>query len=505
MNQHLIKGDKTNMLLLSTGFLLGFGTIGCQEQATKEQNKNPNVIVILADDMGYGDINANNPESKIPTPNLDKLVQEGVNFSDAHSNSAVSTPTRYGLLTGRYCFRSRLKSGVLSGYEAPLIEDSVSTIAQLVKERDYQTACIGKWHLGLGWAKKKASLPLTVGGKQLAPENTDNVDYSAPIKGTPIDYGFDYSYIIPASLDITPYVFIENDNATNLPMHKIKGLNSGRGIFYRPGDTATGFVHEDVLQTFIDKAKAYITNTDKKRPFLLYLPLNAPHTPWLPTAKYRGMSKAGVYGDYVCMVDDMVGQIETHLKQMNLDDNTIVLFTSDNGSHWKVSDIKKYNHRANGNRRGMKSDIYDGGHRIPFVIKWGKKLQGGQHTAQLTCMTDIYATLADILNLKKKPRQGLDGESFLPFLMNPKKEKTDRAIVHHSVSGQFAIRKGNWKFIDCYGSGGWSPASPSNEKDKSNIQLYNMKKDVLENKNVAAENPEIVKSLKVELEEIKNL
>ncbi|MFA6830911.1 MAG: arylsulfatase [Bacteroidaceae bacterium] len=504
MNKHLIKGDKTNVLLLSTGLLLPFGTVGCQEQTKKDQNNDPNVIVILADDMGYGDINANNPEFKIPTPNLDKLVQEGVNFNDAHSNSAVSTPTRYGLLTGRYCFRSRLKSGVLSGYEDPLIEDSVSTIAQLVKQKNYQTACIGKWHLGLGWTKKETSLPLTEGGNQLDPQNTENVDYSASIKGTPVDYGFDYSYIIPASLDITPYVFIENDKATNLPMQKIKGINTERGLFYRAGDAATGFIHENVLQTFIDKAKAFITNADQKRPFLLYLPLNAPHTPWLPTEKYRGMSKVGIYGDYICMVDDMVGQIETVLNNLNIDDNTIVIFTSDNGSHWTLDDIEKFQHRANANRRGMKSDAYDGGHRIPFIVKWGNRLKGGESTDQLTCMTDIYATLADILDVKKGPRQGLDGESFLPYLLNPEKEKTEHAIIHHSISGQFAIRKGDWKLIDCYGSGGWSPASSSNQIDKSKIQLYNMKKDILENTNVAAEYPEIVKELKSELEIIKN-
>lgn len=504
MNQNFTKGDNTNILLLSTGLLLAFSTIGCQQQTKKDKNKNPNIIVILADDMGYGDINANNPESKVPTPNLDKLVKKGVNFNDAHSNSAVSTPTRYGLLTGRYCFRSRLKSGVLTGYQDPLIEDSVSTIAQLVKQKNYQTACIGKWHLGLGWAKKDTTLPLTKGNSWISPVNTDNVDYTSKIKGTPTDYGFDYGYIIPASLDITPYVFIENDKATNLPMHKIDGVNSERGVFYRAGDAASGFVHENVLQTFIDKAKTFITNADKKRPFLLYLPLNAPHTPWLPTAKYRGMSKAGVYGDFVCMVDDMVGQIETLLEKMGIDDNTIVIFTSDNGSHWTLDDIKKFQHRANGNRRGMKSDAYDGGHRIPFVIKWGNKLKGGESTDQLICMTDIYSTLADILNLKKGPRQGLDGESFLPYLMNPEKAITERAVVHHSIDGKFAIRKGNWKLIDCYGSGGWSPASPSNQIDKSKVQLYNMEKDILENNNVVAEYPEIVKELKSELEAIKN-
>jgi len=504
MKHSLIKRSNTPFFFLSVELLLISSTISCQQKKSKDKDGNPNIIVILADDMGYGDINANNPKSKIPTPNLDKLVHKGINFSDAHSNSAVSTPTRYGLLTGRYCFRSRLKSGVLSGYQNPLIEDSVSTIAQLVKQKSYQTACIGKWHLGLGWQKKDQSLPLTKNGKdQLAPKNTDNVNYNAEIKGTPIDYGFDYGYIIPASLDITPYVFIENNRATNLPMHKIDGVSSERGVFYRTGDAATGFIHENVLQTFIDKAKEFIKRVDNQKPFLLYLPLNAPHTPWLPTAKYRGMSKAGIYGDYICMVDDMVGQIETLLKKMDIDDNTIVIFTSDNGSHWTLDDIKKFKHRANGNRRGMKSDIYDGGHRIPFVVKWGNHLKGGKNTDQLICMTDIYSTIADILNINKKPRQGLDSKTFLPYLINPNKDKTEHTIVHHSVRGEFAIRKGDWKLIDCYGSGGWSPASPSNQKDKSKVQLYNMRKDSLEQTNVAVQYPEIVNELKLELETIK--
>jgi len=204
------------------------------------------------------------------------------------------------------------------------------------------------------------------------------------------------------------------------------------------------------------------------------------------------------------MVDDMVGQVMQTLKEQGMDDNTLIIFTSDNGSHWKPSDIKKFSHRANADRRGMKSDDYDGGHRVPFIVKWGRELKAGSDSKQLICMTDIYATMSDILELPKVSGQGMDGETFLPYLLDPSKVNADRVVVHHSANGKFAIRKGQWKMIDCYGSGGWSDPSPSNKKDQMKVQLYDMKNDIHENENVAVTHPEIVKELKTELEKIKN-
>lgn len=505
MFQLKVSQMKKNNIIIAGSLLATVPFVGCNNIKEKHQ-ESPNVIVILADDMGYGDIKALNLQAKTITPNLDKLVNEGVNFTDAHTNSAVCTPTRYGILTGRYCFRSRLKKGVLSGYDKSLIEPGRATLAHLFEKRDYNTACIGKWHLGLDWKRNDPSAPLVEGGGKYNPSNTHNVDYTKSVNGGPADHGFDHEYILPASLDMPPYLFVKDQKVEDLPSRTLKHFRDStcRGVLYRNGDASPNFSHNKVLQHIVDKSKNYISkNVKKDKPFFLYLPLTAPHTPWMPDEKFIGKSGAGLYGDFICMVDDMIGQINAELVKQGIDKNTIIIFTSDNGSHWKEEEKNKYHHLANADKRGMKSDLYDGGHRVPFIVKWPNHFPKGDNCDEVICTTDIFATCADILNVPVQKGEAEDSRSFLSYLLNPDKALSDTPVMHHSVNGEFALRVGKWKFIDCSGSGGWSETSPLNKTLKLPVQLYDVKADVYETTNVANEYPEVVEMLRNQLEEIK--
>ncbi len=491
MNLNFLK-----LLLVAIPFV-----VGCSRKPST-----PNIIYILADDMGYGDIKGLNADSKIPTPNLDQLISEGITFTDAHSNSAVCTPTRYGTLTGQYCFRSRLKSGVLVGHEPALIEPNTPTVGSLLKQADYQTACIGKWHLGLNWAKKDTSQPLFHGGNLWDIFHTENVDYAARVSGGPCDLGFDYSFIIPASLDIAPYVYLENDKATapvkrEAPFFKDE---SARGIWYRRGDVAEDFDHTTVLQTITQKAVDFITNSERSQPFFLYFPLTSPHTPWFPSEAFAGKSQAGVYGDFVAMTDDVVGQIMKALKEQGIADNTLIVFTSDNGSHWLPSDKETFEHYANGAFSGMKSDVWEGGHRVPMIARWPQAIKAGTESDAMLCSTDLMATCAELTG-QSTPESACDSYSFLPVLTGrPSEQNDDKVMVHHSVNGTFAIRKGDWKLVDAKGSGGWSLPEKKCSEDSAPQQLYNMKEDKEEQNNLYAEYPEIVDELNTLLHNYKD-
>lgn len=465
---------------------IGFVMIGCQSEAL--QQKQPNIIYILADDMGYGDVAALNPQSKIPTPTLDKMVSSGLTLTDAHSNSAVSTPTRYGTLTGRYAFRSSLKSGVLVGHSPSLIEEGRETLGTLLQRSGYQTACIGKWHLGLDWKKKDNSLPLFE-GNEWGIRNTDNIDYLAKVGGGADEHGFDYSYILPASLDIAPYIYLENGVATSSDIKHEEGWKSdkARGMWYRHGDCAADFDHHTCLQTLTQKAVEYIdTASAKDKPFFMFFPLTAPHTPWLPADDFIGKSGAGYYGDFVCMVDDVVKQVYEALEKNGVAENTIVVFTSDNGSHWLPADIEEFKHQANGIYSGYKSDIWEGGHRVPYLLTYPKVIKQGQKSDQLVCSTDLMATLAEMLNVDLAKNAGEDSFSFWNLIdkQSAKKETPRReSLIYHSIDGSFAYRTGDWVMLDCKGSGGWS-LSEADAKDLPAQQLYNLKDDITQKNNL---------------------
>jgi len=451
--------------------------------------KLPNVVYILADDLGYGDVSCLNPESKIPTVCTDRVAREGVVFTDAHSGSAVCTPTRYGILTGRYSWRSPLKAHVLEGHSAPLIVKDRMTVASLLKSSGYRTACVGKWHLGLRWA--------TTDGQAARP---DNLDYAKPIGDGPTARGFDYFFGIPASLDMIPYVYLENDRVVELPTETI--ASSKAPAFFRGGPIAPGFKHAEVLPTLTRKAVAWVDEHAAHHadtPMFLYFPLSAPHAPIVPTPEHEGKSKAGVYGDFVCEADWAVGQVLDALERNGMAENTLVIVTSDNGPA-PVADLKKLKsmgHESSYHFRGYKADIYDGGHRIPFVARWPKHINPGTSCDHLTCLTDLMATLAELVGQKLPDTAGEDSLSMLPALLGTAKQPARRDIVHHSADGYFAIREDAWKLELCAGSGGWSePKEPEAAKmGLPHVQLYNMNADVGERTNFQDKRPEIVTRL----------
>lgn len=478
-----------NKLIKNRGLLLSLGSLAvfssCAQQQPQEAKK-PNIVFIFADDMGYGDVSALNENSKIKTTNIDRIANEGVVFTDAHSSSSVSTPSRYGVLTGRYNWRSDLKSGVLMGYNKALIAPDRRTIASVLRDQGYQTACIGKWHLGWDWNNIEAG--------------QDSVDFSKPISNGPTTRGFDYFYGIIASLDMAPYVYVENDMPTALPDRVT--VNDGMK-YWRKGPTASDFDHEQTLPNFINRAVDYIHDKSKEdKPFYLYLPLPAPHTPILPIKEYQGKSGLNPYGDFVLMVDDMVGKVMKALKDAGVDDNTILVFSTDNGCspQAKFDELQEKGHYPSYIYRGHKADLFDGGHRIPCVVRWPAQVK--PHTvSQTVCLTDFFATFAAVADYRLKDSEGEDSYNILPLLLNEKESNVIReATVHHSINGDFTIRKGEWKLLLSPGSGGWSFPRPGTDDDVIKtlplVQLYNMKDDPAETKNVYAEHPEIVKELK---------
>jgi arylsulfatase A len=498
--QHQIPEPFKQMKYIKNIFSLFTGICLTTSLSFAQQQARPNIVYILADDLGYGDISSFNKQSKINTPNLDKMVGDGIYFTDAHSNSSVCTPTRYGILTGRYAFRSSLKKGVLHGYSPALIEKDRPTVASFLKENGYNTACIGKWHLGLDWAKIDSLKPIGNSGTgvKVNPDFDDNVNYGQALTDGPLNHGFDYSYIIPASLDMSPYLYLRNSKAVNPATTYTSGKSEsdGRGTMRRAGKMSPGFDFQDVLPKFIDDAVSYIDRqSGSGKPFFLYLPLPSPHTPWVPTEEFK-KSKAGLYGNYVEETDYMIGKVLAALKKNNIEGNTLVIVTSDNGSDWKPSDIEKTNHHANYHFKGRKADIYEAGHRIPFIAKWPQKIKKASVSNELMCTTDLFATVADILNKPLPANAAEDSEPMFPAFTGQQKRPIHEAIIHHSLAGIFAIRKGNWKLSTELGSGGFTePRKLTPVAAEAPMTLFNMANDIEEKHNLYFERPDIVEEL----------
>ncbi len=486
-------------------YLLPLVALGATQMAAAKQQ--PNVIYILADDLGYGDLQCFHPEGKIATPNLDNMAECGVSFTDAHTSSAVSTPTRYGVLTGRYNWRSTLKSGVLSGYSKALISSDRTTVADVFKAGGYTTAYIGKWHLGWDWAIKQADKT----GKQLDQlESRPEVDFTKKVTNSPSGLGFDYYYGFCGSLDMPPYVWVENDKVVTQPTKTT--VNGGMG-FWRKGLTSEDFVHEEVLQDVTDKTIDYIkertaTKKSRKEPFFVYLPLPAPHAPILPSPEFQGKSHINEYGDYVMQVDDVVGQLRKALKDQGISENTILVFTSDNGCSKKADfpQMEAAGHFANGHLRGGKSDLFDGGHRVPFIVEWANGADKGTKVDKTICLTDMLATAADLTKYKLSDNEGEDSYSFLSYLTGKEAREPREYTVHHSIEGAFAIRQGDWKLLFAPGSAGWSyPTRAQIKKEKLDLppfQLYNLADDISEKNNLYSKYPEKVAELKAAMQKI---
>ena len=469
----------------------------------------PNIVFIMADDMGYGDVGCYNRDSKIPTPNMDKLAQEGIRFTDAHSPSAVCTPTRYGVLTGRYCWRSRLKHGVLYGYEPPLIERERLTVAGLLKDAGYHTACVGKWHLGLEFSTVPGydfdfNVPLP--WSNAARELEAHIDFTAPLTGGPVDIGFDYFYGNAGCPTCQPpYGFIENDTFVEIPSvyHDVPEFTS------RPGMMVPGWEHKDADPIIAQKAVEYIEGqADTDAPFFLYLTPSAPHEPCTAAVVpdfARGKSSAGPRGDLVWLVDWMVGAVMDALERTGKTEDTLIFVTSDNGAlpgdriqgDTGRMPYHLYDHKSCGDWRGYKAHIWEGGHREPLIARWPGVIAPNTETDALTCLTDLMATCAAIVGREVPDDAGQDSCNILPVLLGEETAQPLRsAIVHHSSTGVFSIRHEGWKLIlGTQGSGGWPPPRDGGPNPDTPGQLYQIYDDPAETKNVWDTYPEIVERL----------
>ena len=472
----------------------------------------PNIIVIMADDMGYGDVGCYNPQSKIPTPNMNMLAEAGMRFSDAHSADAVCTPSRYALLTGRYCWRTDLKNGVLFNYESPLIENGRMTIASLLREQGYITGMVGKWHLGLGFTAKPGKqvdfdrpLPWP-GGPEPDRAIGESIDFSAPIFGGPNDLGFDYAfYTAGCATDQEPFCFIENKMMLGMEQAAYRHPAGS----WRSGMTAPDWINETVDVSFTNKAVNFITQSteqNSEKPFFLYLPLSAPHSPHLIPEFAKGKSRAGVRGDMVWLVDWAVGRILETLDDLNIADNTLLIVTSDNGPlkgslkpgmPERTAEISNA-HKSAGDLRGYKARIFEGGHRIPFMAKWPRKIPAGVTRRATVSLVDLLATCAAITGTQLPNRAGEDSFNILPALLgNNSQEPVRESVVHHSGRGAFSLRKGKWKIIFGQGEDRVQPSEGEG-------YLYDLRADPYETTDVWSQYPAIVEELTLLLARYQN-
>lgn len=478
-----------------------FGVVGsaligsASAQAQRSERELPNIVFILADDMGYGDVQAYNPASKVPTPNLDGLARAGMMFTDAHTGSAVCTPTRYGLMTGRYCWRSRLKRGVLfPPNDKPLIGPERLTVAGLLKGHGYDTACFGKWHLGIEWGR----------------DAEGKVDFNEPMRYGPTDTGFDEFFGIAASLDMVPYAFLHNHKATQPTTEIQPALKFPR--FIRRGPRAKDFDPSKVLDRLTERAVAYIeTHAGKDNPFFLYFAMTAPHKPTWPAERFQGKTELGPYGDFVHQTDWTVGQVLKALDRTGISDQTVVFYSSDNGSymfridpdkpdHLQDEGVQGYHmahHRPNGPWRGTKADIWEAGHHVPFIVRWPGKVQAGSRCGRTICLTDFMATCAEIVGAELPVSAGEDSFSLMPLMAGGDWTTPRAPVVHHSVSGMFALREGPWKMVFGNGSGGRE--RPRGKPFERPYSLFDIEMDPAETTNIVERHPKLAERLETRL------
>ena len=501
--------NTTTLLNPAIATLVSCALLPSSREVEKQGSTNPNIVFILADDMGFGDVGCFNPASKIPTPNMDNLAAHGIRFMNAHSPAALSTPTRYGILTGRYCWRTRLKDGVILGYdEAPLIETGRPTIGSVLKSKGYQTGYIGKWHLGMTWQTKDGYViqddqnnwnqdPIVY------QENERHIDFSKPVTGGPTELGFDYFFgTLGCSTSDPPYCYIEQNRTVGIPT--IKSPDDYLKLpGFAPGLMVPGFSLTGVDPDFTEKAIGFIKghqDSQPGKPFFLYLALSSPHNPFLPPDFAKGKSTEGPRGDLVTVVDWSVGQILEVLKQYGLENNTLVIVTSDNGA------MKGANgHKSNGDYRGYKANIWDGGHRIPFIARWPGKIIPGGKCNEVISLSDMFATFSDLVSAKVMDGSGEDSYNVLPAFFCKRQADSDKRVrIFHSGGGFFAIQKGPWKLIEgTKGSGsGKQPVIPGATMNTG--QLYNVEVDPFETNDLWDIKPDVVQELGVILEKCKS-
>tara|TARA_R110002072_G_scaffold13481_2_gene56868 strand:- start:65453 stop:67027 length:1575 start_codon:yes stop_codon:yes gene_type:complete len=483
------------MMRISTLQLIAFSFLALFCLAGSAAEK-PNIIVIYTDDQGFGDASCLNPDARFQTPNLDRLAAEGISFTNAHCSDTVCTPSRYGLLTGRYCWRTTKKTGVMVAEGKCLIEDGRMTLASLLRDQGYDTAMVGKWHLGMDF-----------------PGDPGNRDWSKPVLDMPLDKGFDYFYGIPASLNYGVLAWFEGRHAKVPPTVFTAKKPNKRHVDYRimppyqnsPAETrkvvgtlgmevAPDFIDNQCLTRFTDKAIEWMSRktvaAKDGKPFFVYLPYTSPHYPVCPLPEFHGKGDCGGYGEFVIETDHHVGRILDFLKKSGLDENTMIVFSSDNGpeNSWRQR-IDDFGHRSNGPYRGGKRDIYEGGHRVPFFVRWPGGISApGRAFSGLVCQTDLLATFATITGATLPDDAGEDSLSFATVLRNPLSNWSRLPIISHAANGQFSITSGTKKLVMPH--------------RKSKGELYDLSSDPGETKNLTNELPEVGFALMQQLTDI---
>ena len=477
--------------------------------ASQPDNARPNIVFILADDLGMGDTKCYGGKlCKIDTPNIDVLAKGGMRFTDAHASASVCVPTRVAIMSGKYPWRfGPPQPGGAWGFLGLRFSTDTFTLGDLLRNAGYRTGYIGKWHLGTEMTTKDGKV-----------QNKTNVDYTKPLKVGPVQYGFDYSFILPGSLDMYPYAFARN----NVWQGEVTA-QKGWSAFNRVGPAEKNFQDHAVLETLYGEAETFIRKQKKDRPFFLYLALTAPHTPTCPSKKFKGKSKLGVYGDFVMEVDHAVERVINALKESGLHDNTLVLFSSDHGAASYAGNIlratagqihllERLGHFASGPYRGFKFSVYGGGLRVPLIAYWPGVIPRSSECDALVGLNDLMATFAEITGEKLRPRDGPDSISFAKLLRNPKAKRTRQNLIMQST-GPFVVRDGHWKLCLCPGSGSMSRFSSEptpqkawpkalkqfgkapTRKDLNKapfVQLFDVSKDVHEDDNLAAKHADRV-------------
>jgi len=468
----------------------------------KDENSRPNIVVIYADDMGYGDLNCQNPDSKIPTPNLDKLASEGIRFTDAHSSSGICSPSRFALLTGMYHWRRQ--HDIVNSFGKPFFNDSDVTLPQVLKQNGYTTACIGKWHLGWDWEfKNEPSGEVMQSGRLQKFYNPEDIDWNKPIAGGPLDRGFDY-YFGDDVINFPPYAWIENNRIIEAPDDEMDinniGFDTKEGNWeFRPGPKVKGWNPYEVLPKLTEKAVEWVKNQSPNKPFFLYFALPSPHAPIIPNNEFFGKSEAGGFGDFMFQTDWVAGQVLKALEEKGFEDNTIVIFSSDNGpEHYAFQRAEKYGHFSMGDFRGLKRDVWEGGHRVPLIIKWPGHVKKGAVSDMLFSQIDLMATLTAALGIELPGNAAPDSYNFLPGILGKETDLPVREVlINNTFAKKWAVRKGNWLYInDKTGQHTEMPETFKEINGYSDFEteglLFNLKDDIEQRVNLFKQYPEKV-------------
>lgn len=497
---------RSTFLIFVCGFV-SMPIITRTEVSAAEKTVRPNVLIILTDDMGYGDVTSLNRESRIPTPNLDRLAKESLSFTDAHAAGSYCVPSRYGLLTGRYMWRTRLGSGGnLANFGGTLIEPGRKTIANVLKDAGYQTGLVGKWHQGIDWKLRDESAREDIRVNRNY-QDFQNIDFSSPVVKGPRDYGFDYTFGTTGSAEMNPAVFIENNRATLIPTLSSEAARKKYGEWYGRDDNiiAEGYTMDRLVPTLSNKACEFVEQATRRhpdQPFFLYYAMTTPHNPIVPDRKYTGKSRAGTYGDFVVELDHHVGRLLRTIADLGIEENTLVIFTSDNGpvnrtrgyhARWVRGDTGIYGHDSTGPFAGWKGGLLEGGHRVPFYVRWPEKIKAGESCSTTIVFNDVIPTLAELLDINLDNRTAEDGQSFFKALTGESRpESFHEAIVHNQSKGTFAIRQGAFKLTV---NGPTTNAQVLDEATPVSFVLYDLSRDVEETTDVSRSHPEKVREM----------